>query len=84
ASPLADVILIHGYTASVYVWKTVAPMLADAGLRVFAIDLPGFGYSDKPKDFDYSIASQARIVERFMDRLSIGRPVVVGSSYGGA
>lgn len=81
---VADVVLIHGYTASVYVWKTVAPMLAAAGLRVIALDLPGFGYSQKPKNFDYSISSQARIVERFMDRLGIGRPVVVGSSYGGA
>src|SRR4051812_28376335 len=33
------IILIHGYTASVYVWKTVAPMLADAGFRIIAVDL---------------------------------------------
>ena len=45
-------ILIHGYTASVYVWKTVAPMLADAGFHVIAIDLLGFGYSEKPSWFD--------------------------------
>ncbi|MDM7921523.1 MAG: alpha/beta hydrolase [Pyrinomonadaceae bacterium] len=77
-------ILIHGYTASLYVWKTVAPMLADAGYRVIAIDLPGFGYSEKPSWFDYSIPSQAHVVERFMDRLGIGRAVLVGSSYGGA
>lgn len=78
------IVLIHGYTASVYVWKTVAPMLADEGFRVIAIDLIGFGYSEKPRWFDYSIQSQARIVTRFMDRLGIGRAVVVGSSYGGA
>ncbi len=77
-------ILIHGYTASVYVWKTAAPMLADAGFRVIAIDLLGFGYSEKPSWFDYSIQSQARMISRFMDRLGIGRSVIVGSSYGGA
>lgn len=77
-------ILIHGYTASAYVWKTVAPMLAGDGSRVIAIDLLGFGYSDKPKWFDYAITSQARIIARFMDRLGIGRATVVGSSYGGA
>src|SRR4051794_20176692 len=33
------IILVHGYTASVYVWKTVAPMIADAGFRVIALDL---------------------------------------------
>ena len=49
------VILIHGYTASVYVWNTAAPMLADAGFRVIAVDLLGFGYSEKPSWFDFSI-----------------------------
>lgn len=77
-------VLIHGYTASTYVWRTVAPMLAEAGFRVFAIDLLGFGFSDKPRWFDYSIDSQARIVARFMDRVGIGKAVIIGSSYGGA
>ncbi len=77
-------ILIHGYTASVYVWKTVAPILADAGFHVIAIDLLGFGYSEKPSWFDYSIQSQARMVSRFMNRLGIGKATIVGSSYGGA
>ncbi len=77
-------ILIHGYTASVYVWKTAAPMLAEAGFHVIAIDLLGFGYSEKPSWFDYSIQSQARMVSRFMNRLGIGRATLVGSSYGGA
>lgn len=77
-------LLIHGYTASLYVWKTVAPMLADGGFHVVAIDLLGFGYSDKPRWFDYSITSQTRTVARFMNRLGLGRATIVGSSYGGA
>ena len=78
------IVLIHGYTASVYVWKTAAPMLADAGFRVIAIDLLGFGFSEKPRWFDYSIQSHAHMISRTMDRLGIGRAHVVGSSYGGA
>ena len=78
------IVLIHGYTASVYVWKTAAPLLADAGFRVIAVDLVGFGYSEKPRSFEYSIDAQARIVSRFMDRLGIGRAAIIGSSYGGA
>src|SRR4051794_23566404 len=42
------VIMVHGYTASVYAWKSAAPLIADAGFRVIAVDLLGFGYSDKP------------------------------------
>jgi pimeloyl-ACP methyl ester carboxylesterase len=78
------IIMIHGYTASAYVWKTVAPAIAEAGFRVITVDLLGFGYSEKPSWFDYSIQSQARVISRFMDRLGIGRAVIVGNSYGGA
>lgn len=78
------IVLIHGYTASLYVWKTVAPMLAEAGFHIVALDLLGFGYSEKPSWFDYAISSQARVVARFMNRLGIGRATMVGSSYGGA
>jgi pimeloyl-ACP methyl ester carboxylesterase len=77
-------LLIHGFTASTYVWKTSAPLLAERGFRVIAVDLPGFGYSEKPASYDYSIASQARTISRFMNRIGIGRATVVGSSYGGA
>ncbi len=77
-------VLIHGFSASTYVWKTVAPMLADLHFHVVAVDLLGYGYSDKPSAFDYTIGSQARMIERLMDRLGIGRATVIGSSYGGA
>lgn len=77
-------LLIHGYTASTYVWKTTAPALAENGFHIVAVDLLGFGYSEKPAWFDYSIASQARMLSRFMNRLGIGRATIVGSSYGGA
>jgi pimeloyl-ACP methyl ester carboxylesterase len=59
-------------------------MLAGEGFHVVAVDLIGFGYSDKPSWFEYTIAAQARMISRFMDRLGIGRASVVGSSYGGA
>lgn len=78
------IILIHGYTASLYVWHLTAPLLADSGFHVVALDMVGFGYSEKPSWFDYSIAAQARVVARLMDRLGIGRATIAGSSYGGA
>ena len=77
-------LLVHGYTASTFVWKTVAPAFAERGFQVIAPDLVGFGFSEKPAWFDYSIQSQARVLSRFMNRLGVGRATVVGSSYGGA
>ena len=78
------VLLIHGYTASIFVWHAAAPLLGNEGFRVIAVDLVGFGYSEKPRSFDYSIDSHARVIARLMDRLGIGRAHIVGSSYGGA
>lgn len=77
-------VLVHGYTASTYVWHSVAPTFAENGFHVIAVDLIGFGYSDKPSWFDYKITSQARMISRLMDRLGIGTATIVGSSYGGA
>ena len=77
-------VLVHGYTASTYVWKTAAPMLADEGYHVIAVDLLGFGFSDKPRTFDYSIRSQAAMVSGLIEHLGIIPATLVGSSYGGA
>ncbi|CAN0563736.1 unnamed protein product, partial [Laminaria digitata] len=41
-------VLIHGFGASVYHWRYNIPALVDAGYRVLALDLLGFGLSDKP------------------------------------
>ncbi len=77
-------ILIHGFSASTYVWKTVAPIFAGHGFHVIAVDLLGYGFSEKPAWFDYTIASQSRMVLRFMNLLGIGKATIIGSSYGGA
>ncbi len=77
-------ILIHGFAASNLVWSKVFLELAAAGFRVIAPDLPGYGYSGKPRELDYTIARQAEIVVSFMEGLGIDRAVLVGSSYGAA
>jgi pimeloyl-ACP methyl ester carboxylesterase len=77
-------ILIHGFAASNLVWSKVFLELAAAGFRVIAPDLPGYGYSDKPRNHDYTIARQAEIVVGFLKRLGIDRALLVGSSYGAA
>lgn len=49
-----------------------------------AIDLPGFGYSDKPHDFSYNIHSQAQAVEQVLDHLHLQRFALYGHSMGEA
>ena len=43
------VLLVHGFGASSYHWRYNANAIADAGYRVYAIDLCGFGRSEKPQ-----------------------------------
>ena len=77
-------ILIHGFISSTQIWSGVFLRLADAGFRVIAIDLPGYGYSDKPANGRYTIDAQAHAVFGLMDRLGIEKATIVGASYGGA
>jgi len=77
-------VLIHGFASSNLVWSKVLLPLADAGFRVIAPDLLGYGYSGKPRDFDYTIPRQAQMVVGLLKQLQIENAVVVGSSYGGA
>jgi 4,5:9,10-diseco-3-hydroxy-5,9,17-trioxoandrosta-1(10),2-diene-4-oate hydrolase len=58
--------------------------LADAGFRVIVPDLLGYGYSGKPRNGEYTIKGQAKMVADLLDALRIHSAVIVGSSYGGA
>lgn len=77
-------VLIHGFASSTLVWSKVFLKLAEAGYRVIALDLLGYGYSAKPRNGEYTIAGQAKLLTRLLDKLGIPRAIFVGSSYGGA
>ncbi len=79
-SPL---VLIHGLGGCIYNFRYNIPVLAER-LRVVALDLKGFGYSERPTPSDYSLTAQARLVGELMDRLGISRAAVLGHSMGGA
>ncbi|MEN3327295.1 MAG: hypothetical protein V7638_2102 [Acidobacteriota bacterium] len=77
-------VLIHGFASSTLVWSKVFLRLAEAGYRVIALDMLGYGYSAKPKNGEYTIAGQAKLLTRLLDALGIPRAIFIGSSYGGA
>ena len=78
------IVLIHGFCSSTLVWSEALLNLAARGFRVIAPDLLGYGYSGKPRNAEYTIASQARVIVGLLDKLAIERAALVGSSYGGA
>ena len=77
-------ILIHGFASSTLVWSKVFLKLAAVGYRVIAVDMLGYGYSAKPRNGEYTIPGQAKLLTRLLDHLRIPRAIFVGSSYGGA
>lgn len=77
------VILIHGFGGSTYTWRKVLPGLAES-YRAIAIDLNGFGYTQRPRDLEsYTREGQGKLVLDVMDALGIERAHFAGHSYGG-
>lgn len=74
-------VLIHGYTSSTYSWKDVFEPLSQ-NFRVIAVDLKGFGFSEK-RDGDYTRRAQAVLVAHLLDDLKIERAWLCGNSMGG-
>jgi pimeloyl-ACP methyl ester carboxylesterase len=78
-----DVVLIHGLGAAKSSFFDCAALLAKAGYRVHAIDLPGFGGSSKPSRAPYTAPWFAEAVRGVMDALDIESAHLVGNSMGG-
>jgi pimeloyl-ACP methyl ester carboxylesterase len=80
--PLLPLLLIHGLGGSIESWTKNIEDLAKRNLRVIALDLPGFGFSDKPQ-ISYTIKFYVDFVAGFLKALRVGPVAVVGSSLGG-
>lgn len=77
------VLLIHGLGASAFTWRHIVPDLARTH-RVIALDLKGFGRSDKPLDQAYAAKDQAELVAGFIRKRGLEQVTLVGHSFGGA
>lgn len=78
----SPVLLVHGFGASTYTWRNIAPGLAE-NHRVIAVDLKGFGQSDKPFDERYSVFDQAELLKQLIIDNDLRDLTLVGHSYGG-
>ncbi|MBS1805895.1 MAG: alpha/beta hydrolase [Acidobacteria bacterium] len=77
------VVLVHGLGGRSEDWEKLAPYLRKAGYRVYLPDLPGFGQSERPANFSYSVTDQSKIIVGFFDALGIKKPDLGGWSMGG-
>ncbi|MCH7484286.1 MAG: alpha/beta hydrolase [Chloroflexi bacterium] len=76
------IVMIHGFGGNTYSFRHQIVDLAQ-DYRCVAIDLKGFGYSERPDGGDYSLTAQARLVLGAMDALGVGKATLIGQSMGG-
>jgi len=77
------IILIHGFLYHTVMWKKNIDALAEK-FKVYAIDLWGWGYSERLKKMEYSFELYGNQIRGFMDALNIKRATLVGQSMGGS
>jgi len=82
-----SVLFLHGNPTSSYLWRNIIPTVAGAGNRnrCIALDLIGFGKSDKP-DIDYNFQVHYKYVKGFIDKLRLAgnrNLIIVGHDWGG-
>ncbi|NWI70470.1 HYES hydrolase, partial [Todus mexicanus] len=79
------VCLCHGFPESWLSWRYQIPALADAGFRVIALEMKGYGESTAPPGSDpFLLSSLPQDLAVFLDKLGIPQTVLVGHDWGGA
>jgi len=76
-----DIVLVHGTIDSTFTWRSVVSWL-EPYYRVHVVDLPGFGFSDKP-DGSYATEWLAEHLLGYLDAAGVERALLVGNSMGG-
>ncbi len=79
----APALLVHGFASSSFTWTRLLPLLPK-DRRYVALDLKGFGYSDKSMDGRFSPFRQARLLADVAEKLDLKKIVLVGHSFGGS
>jgi pimeloyl-ACP methyl ester carboxylesterase len=78
------VVLVHGLGGRAEDWRDLAPYIAKAGYRVYLPDLVGYGRSEKPADYSYSVHDETDVVVGFLDAVGLNQVDLGGWSMGGA
>lgn len=76
------IVLLHGFGTCAFLWRAVAPKLANAGFTALSFDLMGYGESDRPLEAGYGIVAQAEYLDRALTALRLPKAVIVGQDIG--
>ena len=76
------ILLVHGIPDASDSWSSITAELGRTH-PVYAVDLAGYGYSDRPEDYDVSLSAQANYLLELLDKLELERVIIVGHDIGG-
>lgn len=76
------ILLIHGFLASSFSWRFLIPLLSPH-FTVYAIDLPGFGRSDKGRRYPYTLSAYAQSLHAFVQGEGLAPLILMAHSMGG-
>ncbi|RKQ31348.1 alpha/beta fold hydrolase [Oceanobacillus halophilus] len=76
------IVLIHGFVSSTYTFNRIIPLLENH-FSIIALDLPGFGRSEKSTKFVYSYENYAKLVAKCMNYFQLDDASIIGHSMGG-
>ena len=74
-------VLIHGFPTASWDWQQLWPALTQR-YHILALDMLGFGFSDKPRHYPYSILDQANIIEALLQSKKIAQVKIISHDYG--
>lgn len=77
------VVLVHGVPSSSFLYRKVAPLVAERGHRAIAFDFPGLGLAERPEDFDYRWSGLAHWIGVALAALEVPRCHLVVHDIGG-
>jgi pimeloyl-ACP methyl ester carboxylesterase len=80
----SPILLVHGFGTCAFLWREVGPELASANRTAFAVDLFGYGESDRPFDARFGIESQSDYLDHALTALRLSKATLVGVDLGGA
>src|SRR3954453_8361531 len=80
----APVVLVHGFGTCAFLWRDIGPEIALANRTAYAVDLFGYGESDRPFDAPFGIAAQSQYLDRALTGLRLPKATVVGVDLGAA
>ncbi|MGH1469760.1 MAG: alpha/beta fold hydrolase [Cellvibrionaceae bacterium] len=79
------VLMLHGWPESWYSWRHQIIALAEAGYRVIAPDMPGYGKTDSLDSVkDYNIVNIASYVVGILDEIGVDQAILIGHDWGAA